>query len=162
MTDPANPNKIFPGVPETNRGFQYPASGLNNTAEYMASGLPYSSGVLITAGAASRVDFPFVTSEIYITNSGSAAAFGWTANGVLGTNRHVLAANSSIALRIRVNTIYFTSLGAAGSLSLTAALTTIPFRSYPKLTGSNADPVTGEPLFLSASVDRSYGYGGLG
>jgi hypothetical protein len=131
--------------------------------EYMASGLPFSSGVAVADGVASRVDFPFVTSELYIKNRGGAdLAFGWTANGVLGTNNHILLINEAITLRIRVKSIFFAGVGGSADVDLTAALTTIPARAYPTLTGSNADPVSGGPLYLTGSIDRSYGYFGVG
>ena len=155
----------YPGVPPNFAGFQYPSSGPNNALEYMASGLPFVTTSLASP-TSFRIDFPFVTSEIYIQVSGatgSSIRVGFTDNGVNGNNYFpVENTESPVTMRIRCKTIYVrTNTGTAPSYSVMAALTTIPNMSFPTLTGSAADPVTGRNFFNSASNAPIFGYRGL-
>lgn len=165
--DPRNPTHDFSavGVPDAKGGFQYPSSGPNNTMEYMASGLPFVTASVATA-TPFRIDFPYVTSEIYIQLSGSTtstARLGFTEQGVNGSNYFVVdSVQGATAFRIRCKTIYIrTNTGTAPSYSVMAALTTIPNKSFPTLTGSAADPITGRAMFNSASNEPIFGYRGL-
>jgi hypothetical protein len=145
-----------------NKGFQYPRSGPNNAAEYMVSGLPFSVVVSATgSGDVNIVSFPFVSSEIYIQNRASASlSIGWTRNGVLGTNKYVLPANQAISFKIRCKDVFLT--GVSGSVDVTAALTQISKNYYPTITGSHKDPNTGEFGYFSGSMERAWGWNGVG
>lgn len=160
--DPADPTVNFPTSPYSNRGFQPPRSGPNNVAEYMAAGLPYSTVVTaVSSSTVYNVKFPFVTSELYIQNRASTPlSIGWTANGVVGNNKYVLPSSSSINFNIRCKEIFLT--GIVGSVDVTAGLTQISSKLFPTITGSHADPNTGEFGFFSESVERSWGWNGVG
>lgn len=150
------------GVPTSNRGFQYPESGLNNVGEYMASGMPYSNYLTFTAGSVQHVEFPYVTNELYLKNDGAGTVFvGWTRNGVEGTNKFSLASGESVTLRIRVKDLYL-SASTICTASVTAALTQIKKKQFPVLTGSLAS-ADGWSAYLTSSGDRpGFGYDGLG
>lgn len=160
-----DPTINFLTSPDTNRGFQYPQSGPNNAAEYVASGLPFSQevGVATTGSAATQVDFPFITSEIYVKNrSANPLAVGWTDNGVRQQNRHVLLQNEAITFRIRVKSIFLFGPSGSTTADLTAALTMINSRTVATITGSSANANTGGFLFVSASTERIWGWNGVG
>lgn len=162
--DPADKYANQAGAPVTSVAHQPGYSGNNNAAEYVASGLPFSEQVTAPSGNAVLLEFPFVTSEIYITNdSGNPVSFGWTENGVLGTNKHTLVTGDEITLRIRAKNMFFTAeSGGDSTISVTAALTMIPHQYFPVLTGSQAHPTTGLPLYVTSSLTSEFGYDGLG
>lgn len=149
--------------PVSNTSHQPGYSGNNNAAEYVASGMPFSEAITAPSGSQAKVSFPFVTNEIYLTNtSGVDARFGWTALGLDGTNYHTLQAGESMTLRIRTKCMFFTSTGADAPVDVSAALTLIPYISFPTLTGSWAHPVTGLPTYYTGSITGEFGYDGLG
>lgn len=149
--------------PVSNTSHQAGYSGNNNAAEYVASGMPFSEVVTAPSGSVAKVSFPFVTNEIYLTNtSGVDTLFGWTEAGLAGTNRHTLQAGETMTLRIRTKCIFFTSVAGAVPVDVTAALTLIPYIGFPTLTGSWAHPVTGLPTYTTASITGEFGYDGLG
>lgn len=162
---PFDPTVNFPSSPTTNRGFQYPRAGANSAAEYVASGLPYSKEVSVptTGSAATQVDFPFVTSEIYVKNrSANPLAIGWTDNGVRTSNRHILLQNEAVTFRIRVKSMFLFGPSGSTTADLTAAMTMISKRNFSVLTGSAANPDTGEFGFASGSLQSIWGYDGIG
>lgn len=157
-----DPSINFPGSPATNVGFQPPRSGPNNVAEYMASGLPFSKEINFTE-VATQIDFPFVTSEIYVKNRGvGPLAVGWTSVGVLGTNKHTLLQNESVTFRVRVKSLFIAGVSGSGPADVTAAMTQISSRIVPVMTGSAADSETGEFGFNSGSTERIWGWDGIG
>jgi len=137
--------------------FNYPASGLNNVAEYMASGLPWVTQSTCVTGAVRIVDFPFVTNFVTVkNNTNGTLAIGFTSNGVQGTNKFTLAINATWTGSIRVKRIFLTSdLNSPLTFEVVAGLTQILPRSMPILTASAAG-------FNTASADQQYGYDGLG
>jgi hypothetical protein len=149
--------------------FQYPSSGPNNAIEYLASGLPWSKHFGVEAEpSASRVDFPFLTSEIYVKNHGSGSlAVGWTEEGVLSDNKYVLESQDQVTFRIRVKTIYLTSPDVNTTASLTVALTMIPQKTFYTLSSSGMNPETGAPAFITGSnqygdpFEPVFGYDGI-
>jgi len=150
------------GVPTSNRGFQYPESGLNNTMEYMASGLPYSKHLTITTGSVQQVQFPYVTNELYLKNDGAGSlAVGWTENGVLGDNKYVMASGESVTLRVRVKSLFLVAESGSCATNVTAGLTMIRKYKMPVLTGSQAGP-DGCCAYITGSNDPVFGYDGLG
>lgn len=160
---PFDPSINFAGAATTNVGFQYPRAGANSAAEYMASGLPYSKELVATSASVEQIDFPFVTSEIYLRNNGSnVLAVGWTENGVQGENRHLIGAGESMTFRIRVKSLFLFGPSGSANTSVTAALTMISKRNFSVLSGSAANPDTGEFGFASGSVESVWGYEGIG
>lgn len=162
--DPRDPYRNQAGAPTSTVGHQPGYSGNNNAAEYTASGVPFSEQFTVTSSSVVSTSFPFITSELYIKNDGSAdIAFGWTENGVLLTNRHTLKSAESVTLRIRTTRLYVTAVAAGtGSVNVTAALTVIPAKSFPLLTGSLANAVTGLPVYITGALEMRWGYNGVG
>jgi hypothetical protein len=153
----------FPGNSSVVGGFQYPAAGANSVAEYLSSGLPFVTASIQSA-TPFKIDFPFVTSEIYINVSGTnAVRLGFTADGILGNNYFVVqGGDNSTPLRIRCKSIYIMAhAGASVGYSVMAAMTTIPGKNFPVLTGSVANPDTGGCKFISSSYENVFGYRGL-
>jgi hypothetical protein len=150
------------GIPSTNRAFTYQAGGLNSVGEYMASGLPFSEFLTFVAGSVQQVQFPYVTSELYLKNEGAGDLFvGWTEIGVEGNNKYRLASGESVTFRIRVKDLYL-SASAICTGSVTAALTQITKDQFPILTGSLAS-ADGWAAFVTSSGNRpGFGYDGIG
>ena len=135
--------------------FNYPASGLNNVAEYLASGLPWVTSSLATTTPVSYT-FPFVTSTIQVVNSGSLPLrLGFTSNGIQGTNSYIIPGGADVSLDVRVITLYVRADTGTTNYSIYAGLTQIPARGFPVLTGSAAG-------FNPATTGSVYGYSGLG
>jgi hypothetical protein len=145
--------------------FQYPSPGPGDVASYMTSGLPWVSSSVIASGTIWRVDFPYVTSYLYIHNAGGASTsnmgLAFTLAGASGSNMFYLGSTSGAGgdyfkAPVRVKTIYLTALTANVTASIYAGLTVIKTTSFPTLTGSS-DPG------LSGSIpDPVFGYNGLG
>jgi hypothetical protein len=129
-------------------------SGINNTAEYMASGLPWvTSSILSTAVV--RIDFPYVTNNIYLHATGAlgaSARLAFTRNGFNTGNYVDIASNEGwVSFNVRTNTVYLRASAGTVPYSLFAGLTTINHTSFPVLTGS--------AIYNSASIANQYGYG---
>ncbi|MFA6049784.1 MAG: hypothetical protein WC761_01185 [Candidatus Paceibacterota bacterium] len=137
--------------------FNYPASGLNNVAEYMASGLPFATQSITVVSQACRVDFPFVTKFFTVKNNGPGTiAIGFTELGTLGTNRFSLPPSGAYQGDLRIKTVYITTIsGAQSGFECIAGLTQILIRGFPTLTGSGAG-------YQPYNTDPVYGYDGLG
>jgi len=136
--------------------FQQRPSGPNNVAEYQASGLPFvtQSSTPNTASVPGHVSLPFVSKFFEVTNTGTAYLdVGFTANGVLGTNKLTLAPSASFSGELRVTDLYFYAGGTAAPFQLVAGLTAIPAKNYYILTGA---------LDIFSGAQDSYGQRGLG
>lgn len=126
-------------------------SGLNNVAEYQASGYPWVTSSNVGSSAPVRIDFPYVTSKLYIQNRGGGPlAVGFTLNGTNGTNRYEIPVSQSLTAEIKTNVLYLMGVGATVNYSLMVGLTGILRDTYPVLTGSAA----------SGSLQLSYGFSG--
>ena len=137
--------------------FQYPRSGLNNTAEYMAAGLPWvSCSTTVTNSVPWRVDFPYVTRDVSVHCATGSVRVGFTENGVNGTNYFLLDPSDGICtFTVRIKTLFVRSDPAlASTVSVYAGLTSIEPHHYPVLTGS--------AIYNSASVVFELGYGKSG
>jgi hypothetical protein len=72
-----------------------------------------------------------------MTGSTDQLAVGFSANGVAGSNRVVLAGGESFSADFRFKDLYLRGLGAAPiSYELVVGLTTISSIMFPALTGS--------------------------
>jgi hypothetical protein len=145
--------------------YQPPRSGQNNVGEYLASGLPFVTSSTATV-APTQIDFPFLTNEMYFGCSGSSGAIrvGFTAQGVQGSNYFVISSDGTGyqgPYRLRCKTIFIRAHNGTPAYTVTAGLTGIPITSFPVLTGSAADPTTGQPLYLTGSYVNQFGYKGL-
>jgi len=134
-------------------------SGLNNAAEYSASGLPFVTTSVGLTTSPVEVNFPFLTNGLYFNVSGSIPArVGFTQNGVNTINYFTIKPGDSPAeYRIRCKTLYVRAdSGTVTALSIMAGLTTIEPKQFPVLSGAYAE-------YNSASLERVYGYAtGLG
>jgi hypothetical protein len=145
--------------------FQPPGGGLNNTAEYMTSGLPWVSSSFLSSGSIWKIEFPYVTNHLRVQLHGgnnTSLAFGFTLSGVLNYNSMILNATSqgvdSFSEHVRVKTLYVVGRSNNITASVFAGLTTIPTKNFPTLTGSA--PVAYDP---TGSVYENYlSYPGLG
>jgi hypothetical protein len=151
--------------------FQPPGSGLNNTAEYVASPLPWVSSSVVASGSVWRIDFPKVTSEIHVHNAtpaDSSVGVAFTLSGALGTNRFLIGTNQTsgnsyvgetFSFRTRVKTLYIVGLTGSSTVSVFAGLTMINPRAFPILTGSSPTQLS---LTGSTTYDPYFSYDGLG
>lgn len=136
--------------------FQYPQSGPNNVAEYMASGLPWTTASSFNASAY-RLDFPYVTNFVAVSTTTGSLRIGFTQNGVNGTNYFLVApANGFFSIPVRCNTIFVRADTTACSASIVVGLTTIPQRNFPTLTGSGTYLTSSNSASLPQNV---FGYG---
>jgi hypothetical protein len=145
--------------------FQPPASGLSNTAEYMASGLPWVSSSAIPSGSTWAIEFPYVTNHLSVLNAGSSAStlgIGFTLSGSQNTNRVLLNSSTTVQGRfsehLRVTKLYLTAVTNNVTASVFAGLTTIPAKHFPTLTGSA--PVAYDPT--GSVYENNLSYDGLG
>lgn len=127
-------------------------SGPNNVNEYVASGLPWVSSSGLTTSPW-KIDFPYVTNNIYIRASGSSPVrVGFTQNGVNGSNFiQVSQSDGWTQFNIRCRTVYLRADFGTVTCSFMAGLTTIEHRAFPELTGS--------ATYNSAETGSIYGYG---
>lgn len=110
----------------SNQPYVY-TTGMNNAAEFIASGWPFAK--IVAAGDV--VDFPWVTNEIYVTNTGGTTVYiGFTAAGVTGSNRIPVAANTSATFRFKVAKLY---TAGSGNIAIAASLTNVVPAQYPTL-----------------------------
>lgn len=145
--------------------FQYTNSGLNNAAEYVASGMPWVSTSIGISTASNVITFPYVTSEIYLHASGGNARFGFTDNGVNGTNYFIVnPTDGTTTFKIRCTKLYVRADTGAVTLSIGASLTGIQGKSMPLLSQSYADLSTGmvSPIGITGSAVPVFGYNGIG
>jgi hypothetical protein len=145
--------------------FQPPASGLSNTAEYMASGLPWVSSSAIPSGSTWTVTFPYVTNHLTIHLASTTTAqmgVGFTLSGSQGSNRFLLSSTANFAdtfdQHTRIAKVYITALTNNVTASIFAGLTTIPTKQFPILTGSA--PVAFDPT--GSVYENNLSYTGLG
>lgn len=153
----------YPGVEPSNRTSSQGAQpGLNHAPEYMVSGLPFVTASALTVSA-SKIELPYVSSELSFHATGGAIRFGFTENGVNGSNYFLVGPGEGLfRFDIRCKTIYVRGDAGAATMTMAAALTQIDRDRYPLLTGSLADPITGKQGFNTGSLDFAIGYNGLG
>jgi len=73
--------------------------GVNSTAEYIVSGLPFVSSSAFNATTTYEMEFPAMTQWFYVENLGNAAIdLGFTAAGVAASNKWTIAATKSVFL----------------------------------------------------------------
>jgi len=132
----------------------YQPSGQHNTAEYLASGLPYVTASS-TGSEVTVIEFPFVTKFFLVKNTGSSSmGFGFTANGVVGSNSFTLEPSQSFQGDIRVKDLFLHSGGGTNTFEVIAGLTGIARKNFPVLTGSLN--------VYSGSAQEELGFNGFG
>lgn len=130
--------------------YQNARSGPNNVAEYQASGLPWVTASVATT-TPRRIDFPYVTNQITFKATGTDVRFGFTQNGVNGSNYFTLAASQSLTMDVRTKQLWVMANSGSADFQLFAGLTMIDAKNFPVLTGS--------AVHNSASITFEYGYG---
>lgn len=119
-----------------------PEAGIGYAGEFQSSGLPWVISSTATVGNVQAYSLPKVSRAINVRNvaTGSAAngyvAFGFTLNGVQGSNRFLIPPNQSETFEVRVKEFYITGVSGSVDYSIFAALTTVPAKNMPILTGS--------------------------
>lgn len=114
--------------------FQYKNSGINNVAEYMASGSPFLLYVSASA-TPTKVEFPSVVNEMVFTAEADAYV-GFSESGVAGDNKFLIPTGVPVTLRLRATDIYIVSAGVSAAVYVAAGLTSISRKSYPDISGS--------------------------
>lgn len=120
----------------------YPQPSMGSAAEFQSSGLPWVTSSAASTGA-SRYDFPKVTRSINVRNtttgSGGFLKFGFTQNGVdnvTSSNYYTLPPGANEVFEVRVKEVWIAAMGGPCNFSMFAALTTVPSKEMPILTGS--------------------------
>lgn len=135
--------------------FNSTRSGPANTAEYMASGLPWVTSSTVSTSPW-RIDFPLVTRNILVNCPSGSVRLGFTENGVNGVNgaNYIVIGSEYVDLNTRCKQIFVRSDSGTASVNIFAGLTMIDQRSFPILTGS--------AVYNSASTLFELGYGYVG
>lgn len=106
-------------------------AGLNNVGSYQVSGAPFATGSLNATGAI-KVEFPFVTSWIYVKNNdtGNACKVGFSQLGVENSNYFTVHEDhsnnvdgSSPRLDLKLSELW---LSGSTDVDVLAGLTNIP------------------------------------
>ena len=124
-------------------------AGLNNVGSYQVSGIPFASGT-IDCTTATKVDFPYVTRWVCVTNNGSDPCnVGFSESGVMnggsltGSNFFVLGKASATnvpsvteRLELKLSEIW---ISGSNSISIVAGLTNLPVERVNNIStlGSN-------------------------
>mgnify|MGYP003145542432 CR=1 FL=1 len=103
--------------------------GINNVASYQVSGRPFASGN-INAADAHKIEFPFVTRWIMITNKseagGTGVRVGYSEAGISGSNYFVIPSGSaSERLEVKVSEIWLYGCAANGAVGSGAYTTNV-------------------------------------
>lgn len=137
-------------------------TGQNNVAEYQASGLPYVTQSVATAGSVSQVQFPFVTNEITVkNNTAGILKVAFTANGLAGSNFFTLPVSGSYEARLRVTDLFLSAQAGSVTYEVVAGLTTIPRQDFYILTGALNVFSGSEQQILNYGL-KGLGYSGIG
>jgi hypothetical protein len=124
-----------------------PRPGLNSTAEYTTSGLPWLTSSIVSV-TPQRIDFHKVTRALTIRNLTGPGDLnvGFTAVGVSGSNKFSIPVGDSERFEFRTKVLWLQSSAGTVSYSLAAELTLIDASQMPLLTGSTThdnDPGSG-------------------
>lgn len=106
--------------------YTYPRPGLGNVGSFQVSGIPFLTSSLSVTSAVMEVDFPQVTKFITITNNGTTndLQFGFSENGLNGTNYATLKAGDSYTGELKVTKIFLKSASGT-TASIIAGLTNV-------------------------------------
>ena len=109
--------------------------GVNHTPAYQVSGRPYANHLTLSAATKTKVDFPYVTRWVQITNHGSNdVKIGFSSNGINKGNYIVLSGDTvgstrvqqhqTVRLELKVSQLWMLSAGTP-ALSIVAGMTSI-------------------------------------
>ena len=119
-----------------------PKPSVDAVSEYLVSGHPW-----VTSSIASGVvahDFILVTKFVIVKNTttgSNSIRVGFTENGIKGTNYLPLAPNESVAVDLKLRSIYVS--GSGETYTVLAGLTGVGRRELVFLTGSSGYPGVG-------------------
>ena len=137
-------------------------TGPNNVGEYQASGLPYVTQSVATAGSVSQVQFPFVTNEITVkNNTAGTLKVAFTANGLAGSNFFTLPVSGAYSGKLRITDLFVRSETGTVTCEIVAGLTTIPRQEFYILTGALNLFSGSEQQILDYGL-KGLGYSGIG
>lgn len=142
---------------------QNPKSGPASVAEYQVSGLPFARAVSVVTSSVANLNFPLVTSTLFIKNNGPGyVAVGFTHNGVLNANgqgnRFTLAPSGAFDASLRLKTLFFMATTANTTVEVVAGLTTVETYMFPVLTGSAYPNSQGSVTGSLEGSSNAYGY----
>ena len=115
--------------------FQY-KSGMGNSAAYQVSSIPYATAALaVGTSSVVDVDFPAINKFITVRNDGSnELRFGFSSNGVQGTNYISLDADGSFTGDFKLGNLYLIASGGATTATIIAGITgvqkPVPFSNW--------------------------------
>jgi hypothetical protein len=106
--------------------------GVNSTAEYIVSGLPFVSSSAFNATTTYEMEFPAMTQWFYVENLGNAAIdLGFTAAGVAASNKWTIAATTtSPKFEVRTKSVFLVGTNLK-TYQVVAGLTQVPSGSVP-------------------------------
>lgn len=116
-----------------------PQGGYGYAAEFQSSALPWVTSSVISSSP-QLYSFNYISRFISLTNLDSTnnLAFGFTLNGINGSNKGTIKAGQTLQLELRCTKLWVS--GTSGqAFSLIAGLTTVPAGQMPLLTGSFPD-----------------------
>lgn len=115
----------------------YPSVGEGYAPAYQVSALPFVTSSLVPANSTVEVEFSNITRFFTIKNAGeNSMSFGFTENGVLGTNKFPLAKGETYIGEIRTTRLWLSGSSQETTCAIVAGLTNIPARFASPLTGS--------------------------
>lgn len=122
-----------------------PEAAIGFAAEFQSSGLPWVTASVATPGTVQRWNLPKVSRSLLFRNL-TASTFlvvAFTQNGAGGSNRYLIPGGASEVFETRVKEVYVTAVSGSCDYSMFAALTTVPPKYMPQLTGS----ITGSQMW---------------
>lgn len=118
--------------------------GLGHVPEYQASSWPWvTSSIIASDGDVHEHNFPYVTRWLILHNKdhggSSELSFGFTANGVTGSNNYfsLHAGEMSPRLELKCKKIFITADTNSTPYEILAGYTAISADLFPVLTGSS-------------------------
>ena len=116
----------------------HPKTGVQWTAAYAMSGIPWVTGSVVLSDSMVKLAFPNVTRDFSVSNTGAGEIrVGFTANGVTGSNYYAIAAGEEKRFELRIRDLW---LSGTSTFDVVAGVTSISRNNYPNITGSNPAP----------------------
>jgi len=121
--------------------------GINHVPAYQVSGEPFAQHLTLSAATKTKVDFPYVTRWVQVTNHGSNdVKIGFSSNGINKGNYIVLSGDTvgstrvqqhqTVRLELKVSQLWMISAGTP-ALSVVAGLTSIDKKKVSGSIGPN-------------------------
>ncbi len=118
-------------------GLNNPSVGEGYTPAYQISAIPFVTSSLDTFSGTLEISFPMIARFFEIKNTGeNEMAFGFSQNGVLGSNKFILKKDETYSGEIRTTKIFLSGSSGGTKFSLIAGLTNISARFGSDMSGS--------------------------